>query len=76
MALVKVQQAKTHPSQLLQEMERGQEVLIARSDMPLARLVHRQAPAQPVAAPGVMQGQITIAVNFHAPQDGLFEALR
>ena len=72
---VNVHQAKTHLSQLLQEVEQGQEVVIARSGVPIARLVAWQAPSQPVAAPGAMRGQITLAEDFNAPLDGLFEAL-
>jgi antitoxin (DNA-binding transcriptional repressor) of toxin-antitoxin stability system len=74
--LVNVHQAKTHLSQLLQEVEQGQEVVIARSGVPIARLVAWQAPAQPVAAPGAMRGQITLAEDFDAPLEGLFEALQ
>ena len=61
--LVNVHQAKTHLSQLLQEVEQGQEVVIARSGVP-------------IAAPGAMRGQIALADEFNAPLDGLFEALQ
>jgi len=37
--VVKVQYAKTHLSQLLAAVERGEEVVIARGDQPVARLV-------------------------------------
>jgi antitoxin (DNA-binding transcriptional repressor) of toxin-antitoxin stability system len=50
-------------------------VVIARSGVPIARLVAWQAPAQTVAAPGVMRGQIVLAEDFDEPLDGLFEAL-
>jgi prevent-host-death family protein len=76
MALVNVHQAKTHLSQLLLEVERGEEVVIARSGVPVARLVAWEGSAQPVAAPGAMQGQITLREDFDAPLDGLFETLR
>ena len=36
---VKVQYAKTHLSALLASVERGEEVVIARGDQPVARLV-------------------------------------
>jgi len=36
---VKVQYAKTHLSALLAAVERGEEVVIARGDQPVARLV-------------------------------------
>ena len=39
MALVNIHQAKTHLSQLLLGVERGEEVVIARSGVPIARLV-------------------------------------
>jgi len=74
--LVNVHQAKTHLSQLLHEVEQGQEVVIARSGVPIARLVAWQAPAQSVAAPGAMRGQIALADDFDAPLVGLFEALQ
>ncbi len=73
--LVNVHQAKTHLSQLLQQVEQGQEVVIARSGVPIARLVAWQAPVQAVAAPGVMHGQIKLADDFDAPLEGFFEAL-
>jgi prevent-host-death family protein len=76
MAMVNVHQAKTHLSQLLQEVERGGEVVIARSGVPIAQLVAWEGSAQPVAAPGAMQGQITVQKDFDAPLDRLFEALR
>jgi prevent-host-death family protein len=74
MALVNVHQAKTHLSQLLQEVERGEEVVIARSGVPVARLVAWRAPTQPVASPGAMLGQIELADDFDAPLDELFDA--
>ena len=74
--MVNVHQAKTHLSQLLQEVEQGQEVVIARSGVPIARLVAWQAPAQAIAAPGAMRGQIQLSDDFDAPLEGLFEALQ
>ena len=73
--LVNVHQAKTHLSQLLQEVERGQEVVIARSGVPVARLVAWSAPPQSVAPPGAMRGQIEVADDFDAPLDELFDVL-
>jgi antitoxin (DNA-binding transcriptional repressor) of toxin-antitoxin stability system len=53
-------------------VEQGQEVVIARSGVPIARLVAWQAPVQAVAAPGAMRGQIQLSDDFDAPLDGLF----
>lgn len=44
--VVKVQHAKTHLSALLAEVEAGKEIVIARGDVPVARLVPI-APAGP-----------------------------
>lgn len=74
--LVNVHQAKTHLSQLLQEVEQGGEVVIARSGMPIARLVAWTPPSTTVAAPGAMRGQIELADDFDAPLEALFEALQ
>jgi prevent-host-death family protein len=76
MAMVNVHQAKTHLSQLLQDVEQGQEVVIARSGVPIARLVAWRAPVQAIAAPGAMRGQIQLSDDFDAPMEGLFEALQ
>ena len=76
MEVVNMHQAKTHLSKLLKVVEEGQEVVIGRSGVPIARLVPWIKPAPSVAAPGAMRGQIKLADEFDAPLDGLFEALR
>ncbi|MCT0209067.1 type II toxin-antitoxin system Phd/YefM family antitoxin [Synechococcus sp. CS-1332] len=68
MAMVNVHQAKTHLSQLLQDVEQGQEVVIAR-------LVAWKPEGLTVAAPGAMRGQIVRAADFNAPLVDLFEDL-
>lgn len=73
---VNVHQAKTHLSQLLQEVELGQDVVIARAGVPIARLVAWHSAERTVAAPGGMRGQVQIADDFDAPLDDLFEVLR
>jgi prevent-host-death family protein len=75
MAIVNVHQAKTHLSQLLQDVQQGQEVVIARSGVPIARLVPWKPEGLPVAAPGAMRGQIVMASDFDAPLDALFDEL-
>jgi len=73
---VNIHQAKTQLSQLLHVVEQGEEVVIARAGVPIARLVGWQAPARPVAEPGAMRGQIELSDDFDVPLDGLFEALQ
>lgn len=74
--MVNVHQAKTHLSQLLQEVEAGGEVVIARAGVPIARLVPWRAPSPAVSPPGSMRGRIRLADDFDAPLEDLFEALQ
>jgi len=63
---VDIHEAKTHFSQLLARVERGEEVIIAKEGKPIARLVSvRERPARRV--PGTAKGKVTIAPDFDAP---------
>ena len=62
--VVKVQEAKTRLSALLAEVETGAEIVIARGDVPVARLV-------PVNAPGARQMGF---VGYRVPET-FFDAL-
>lgn len=73
---VNVHQAKTQLSKLLQDVESGHEVVIARSGVPIARLVPWQEARQGVAPPGAMAGQIIVHDSFDAPLDDLFTCLQ
>jgi prevent-host-death family protein len=74
--LVNVHQAKTNLSQLLLDVEGGQEVVIARAGRPIARLVSWSPPQHHVAAPGAMRGQIDVADDFDEPLVELFDVLK
>jgi prevent-host-death family protein len=64
--IVNIHQAKTHLSRLLQRVIAGEEVVIAKSGAPLARLVpFEQKPRQ--RTPGSAKGKIWIAPDFNAP---------
>jgi prevent-host-death family protein len=61
-----VHDAKTHLSQLLEQVERGDEVVIARAGVPVARLV--PVGSQNVARVlGTEAGKIIMADDFDAP---------
>jgi prevent-host-death family protein len=70
-ATVNVHQAKTHLSRLLQQVEAGQEVVIARAGVPIARLVPCREGTGGLAAPGAMAGEIQLSNDFDAPLDDL-----
>lgn len=63
---VNVHEAKTQLSRLLEEVEHGSEVVIARAGDPVARLVPFRSAA-PVRKPGYLKGRIRIAADFDAP---------
>lgn len=69
MVQVNVQEAKTRLSQLLQEAERGEEVVIARRGSPVARLVPIEGPApRPV---GFVAGSVPAAFFDPLPESEL-----
>ena len=57
--------AKAHFSELIQKALMGQEVIIARGNKPLVRLVPIVAPQQ--RSPGSAKGLIEISADFDAP---------
>jgi len=69
-----VQEAKTHLSRLLARVAAGEEVIIARANKPVARLVPFEAPRKQ-RTPGRFAGQIHIADNFDDPIEGWSEMM-
>ena len=63
MRVVNIHQAKTHLSKLVEEVEGGEEVVIARAGKPVARLVSLQRPRRL----GLLRGRLTVPEDFDAP---------
>ncbi len=61
---VNVYEAKTHLSQLLDRAAAGEEIIIARSGRPVARLVALAEPAAGRRMPGGWRGKVSIAPDF------------
>ncbi|HEU4731255.1 MAG TPA: type II toxin-antitoxin system Phd/YefM family antitoxin [Kofleriaceae bacterium] len=72
MKTVNIHEAKTHLSRLIQEALEGEEVVIARGNQPLVRLVVVES-ARLQRSPGWAKGQVTIAPDFDAPLDDFAE---
>lgn len=69
MAQFNVADAKAHFSELIQRAMMGEEVIIARDNKPVLRLVPLQSPRQP-REPGSARGQIWMAPDFdETPED-------
>lgn len=66
MTIVKMHEAKTQLSRLVEEVNRGEEVVIARGNKRIAKLVPYTA-VNPTRKPGFLRGKIKIAADFDAP---------
>lgn len=65
-SIVNIHEAKTHLSQLLEKVRRGEEVIIGKAGRPVARLVPME-PSPVRRSPGSAQGRFRISRNFDAP---------
>ncbi len=63
---VNIHEAKTHLSRLLQRVAGGEEVIIARAGVPVAKLVPVESSAK-IRPLGMDRGRIWIADDFDAP---------
>ncbi|GAA3080752.1 type II toxin-antitoxin system Phd/YefM family antitoxin [Pseudonocardia yunnanensis] len=69
---VNVYEAKTHLSRLLERVEAGEEIVIARNGRPVARLVPARRQRSP-RVPGAWKGQGWIADDFNEPDEELID---
>ncbi len=67
--IVKLYEAKTHLSDLVERASRGEEFIIAKGDEPKARLIPITKHASP-RAPGGWEGRVWISGDFDAPLPG------
>jgi len=68
MAKFNVAEAKARFSELIQKAMTGEEVIIAKDNKPVVRLVPI-GPAKAVREPGSAKGKIWMAPDFDAPID-------
>ncbi len=72
MSQFNIAEAKAHFSELVQKAALGEEIIIARDNKPLARIVPFAAAIAP-RTPGSAKGQIGIADDFDALPAGFEE---
>jgi len=65
MKTVNIHEAKTHLSRLLDQVSKGDEVIIAKAGRPIAKLVPYH-PARRSRIPGTEKGKIWISEDFDA----------
>ena len=70
---VNVHEAKTHLSRLLEAVEAGEDVVIARAGKPIARLVPATTRTEP-RTPGAWRGRVVIADDFDETPEELVAA--
>jgi prevent-host-death family protein len=73
MVVRNIAQAKAELSALLESVQRGEDVVIAKAGKPIARLVRYQGVAAPRTA-GILEGQIWIAPDFDELPEDMAEA--
>jgi prevent-host-death family protein len=72
MVVRNISQAKAELSALIEQVQKGNEVILAKAGKPVARLVPYRGPAHP-RTPGSMTGQIWIAPDFEVLPDDMAE---
>jgi prevent-host-death family protein len=66
MYTVNIHKAKTHLSKLVDAVMQGEEIIIAKSGKPAAKLVPI-TKSKPKRKPGALKGKIKMAKDFNAP---------
>jgi prevent-host-death family protein len=69
---VNIHEAKTHFSRLVDRVEAGEEIVIARDGHPVARLVPLRARKQS-REPGMWRGLVHLAPDFDETDDALLD---
>ena len=67
---VNIHEAKTNLSKLIKKVINGEEVIIAKGNKPLVKLVYIEGN-KPIRKLGTAKGKIKIAADFDAPLDDL-----
>ena len=73
MVVRNISQAKAELSALIEQVRKGNEVILAKAGKPVARLVAYHGPTRP-RKPGCMAGEISLAADFDSLPDDMAEA--
>ena len=71
---VNIHEAKTHLSRLIERVEAGEEIIIARAGRPAARLVPMERACEPVKIGG-LKSKITVPDDFNTMFEVEIEAM-
>ena len=73
MKQVNIHEAKTRLSQLIADVENGEEVVIARAGKPVARLVKHAEERKPLRKEGMLKGRIWFAPDYDKAKEEILE---
>ena len=65
--VVNMHEAKTHLSRLVERVEAGEEIVLARAGRPVARIVAFKARREP-RKPGFWKGKVWLAEDWDSPE--------
>ena len=68
--IVNIHEAKTHLSRLVERVEAGEELVIARAGRPVARLVPYRPRTVP-REPGLWRGRVSLVADFDLTPESL-----
>jgi prevent-host-death family protein len=68
-----IHEAKTHFSKLVKRAAAGEEIVITKAGVPMAKLVPFRRTRSP-RVPGVWEGRVEIAEDFNATPDDVIES--
>jgi prevent-host-death family protein len=72
---VNIHKAETHLSRLVERVEAGEEITLARAARPVARLVPYRPRREP-RRPGIWKGRVLIGPDFDEPLKEFDRALK
>jgi prevent-host-death family protein len=72
---INIHEAKTHFSRLVERVQAGEEIVIARDGHPVARMVPLR-PRKQSREPGLWRGLVRMAPDFDESDDALLDSFR
>jgi antitoxin (DNA-binding transcriptional repressor) of toxin-antitoxin stability system len=74
MSTISVEEAQAHLSELIEQLQPGEEIVITRDQKPIAKLTGQLQANRPPRQPGTLQGTVLyMAPDFNAPLDAFKE---
>ena len=76
MHIANIHEAKTHLSRLIDRVEAGEEIIIARAGKPVVRMVAYQEATPPKRTSGAWKGKVKISRDFDKLPESIAAAFR